>query len=588
MSQLVGGELSRNAGETILWAGKAFVNLYVTLESVLCSWSCPGLIMKRSSLLLLLFILLFFLSRDLYAQENDRAELAYTQRLSQQFPDSAFLLLKEMYSQSMAKKDRLGTAICLQQMGQICYYLGNYPQALDFHGKADKLFREEGAKGRIAANLDDMGILYYYNRQMTLARRQYDEALGLYQEIGDVGGQAETYGKIGHLYEKQQLYDSAFYYQRLALQQYSRISHKQGMAKIYENMGSIYEDLEKFDSSRYYFTHALQLYEQTGEEVASIEVVNNLGDIFRKTGHYPEALVETGKALTLSEKTGDLYEKGAAYRDLGKAYHLMGKEDSAYHYLELSRRSTIDIYSRENNRQTALLNVLFEVDKKNDEIVKLENTRNITIIITVAAIVVVVLLMVLGWVIISRQRLKIKNERLTSEQERSNYVTQQELMQAELQNRQLQEEKLVQELEVKRKGLTSSTLHVIQKNQLLEDLRDRLALMVKEDKRDQKKQLQQLIQLINLNFNHDQYWNEFRETFEQVHQQFFDRLKVQCEELTGNDFRLLALIKLNLGSGDIATLLGISQDSLRVSRYRLKKKLNIGTGESLSAFVQSL
>ena len=522
------------------------------------------------------------------AQENDRAELAYTQQLSKKFPDSAFLLLKEMYSQSIAKKDRLGTGICLQQMGQICYYLGNYPQALDYHGQADKLFREEGNQERIAANLNDMGILYYYNRQMPQARRQYDAALSIYQQAGNSGGLAETYGKIGHLYEKQQRYDSAFYFQRLALQQYSRIAHKQGMAKIYENMGSIYEDLERYDSASYYFTNSLLLYEQAGEEVGSIEVVNNLGDILRKTGRYREAIVQTTKALALSEKTNDLYEKGAAYRDLGKAYNLLGENDSAYHYLELSRRATIDIYSKENNRQTAFFSVLFDIDKKNDEIVKLENDRNITLIITVAVIIVIVLLVILSWVIISRQRLKIRTERLTSEQDRHIYKTQRELMQAELENRQLQEEKLVQELEVKRKGLTSSTLHVIQKNQLLEDLRDRLALLVKDDKRDQKKQLQQLIQLINLNFNHDQYWNEFRETFGQVHQQFFDNLKNHCEDLTGNDLRLLSLIKLNLASGDIATLLGISQDSLRVSRYRLKKKLSLETGESLTAFVQSI
>jgi len=536
-----------------------------------------------------LFFLLFFVQViSGQAPENDRAELVYTQRLSKQFPDSAFLLLKEMYTQSIAQKDRLGTGICLQQMGQICYYLGNYPQALDFHGQADKLFREQGNRERVAANLNDMGILYYYNRQMSLARRQYDEALSIYQQAGNSGGLAETYGKIGHLYEKQQRYDSAFYFQRLALQQYSRIAHKQGMAKIYENMGSIYEDLERYDSASYYFTNSLLLYEQAGEEIGSIEVVNNLGDILRKTGHYREAIVQTRKALALSEKTNDLYEKGAAYRDLGKAYNLLGQNDSAYHYLELSRRATIDIYSKENNRQTAFLSVLFDIDKKNDEIVSLENARNITFIITMSVIIVVVLLIILCWVIISRQRLKIRTERLTSEQDRHIYKTQRELMQAELENRQLQEDKLVRELEVKRKGLTSSTLHVIQKNQLLEDLRDRLAFLVKDDKRDQKKQLQQLIQLINLNFNHDQYWNEFRETFGQVHQQFFDNLKNHCEDLTGNDLRLLSLIKLNLASGDIATLLGISQDSLRVSRYRLKKKLSLETGESLTAFVQSL
>jgi len=200
----------------------------------------------------------------------------------------------------------------------------------------------------------------------------------------------------------------------------------------------------------------------------------------------------------------------------------------------------------------------------------------------------VVALVALGVVFISRQRLKAQLERLADERDRQVSKAQRELLQAEQQNRRLQEERLIQELEAKRKGLTSSTIHVIQKNQLLENLRDRLEMMVKDDKRDQKKQLQQLIQQINLHFNQDQYWNEFRETFGQVHRQFFDHLKAHSEELTGNDLRLLSLIKLNLPSGDIATLLGISQDSLRVSRYRLKKKLSLNNGESLTAFVHSL
>ncbi len=523
-------------------------------------------------------------------QENDRAELVYTERLSKQAPDSAFLLLKEMYSHSIAKKDRLETAICLQQMGHICYYLGNYPQALDFHEKADRLLREGGVhdRERVAANLNDMGILCYYNRQIPLAWKQYEEALSIYQSTGNIEGMADTYGRIGHLYEKRQRYDSAFYFQRLALQQYSRISQRQGMAKIYENMGSIYEDLERYDSSWYYFTHSLELYGQTGEEVASIEVVNNLGDIYRKTGRYQEAIVQTGKALALAERTNDLYEKGAAYRDLGKAYHLMHREDSAYHYLELSRRATIDIYSKENNRQTAFLSVLFDIDKKNDEIVQLENDRNITMIITISVTIVVILLIILGWVIISRQRIKIRNDRLESENNRHVYEVNRERMQSELINRALQEERLVEELDVRRKGLTTYTLHVIQKNQLLENLRDRLSFLVKEDRRDQKKQLQQLIQQINQNFNHDQYWEEFRETFGQVHQQFFDNLNRHSGELTGNDLRLLSLIKLNLASVDIATLLGISPDSLRVSRYRLKKKLSLGAADSLTTFVQAM
>jgi hypothetical protein len=123
---------------------------------------------------------------------------------------------------------------------------------------------------------------------------------------------------------------------------------------------------------------------------------------------------------------------------------------------------------------------------------------------------------------------------------------------------------------------------------LLDELRSKLEDMAKDDKRDHKKQIRQLLNRINQGFQHDHYWEEFRSVFEQVHQAFFDNLKKHNESLTGNDLRLAALLKMNLESGDIATLLGISQDSLRVIRYRLRKKFNLQQGESLTAFIQSL
>jgi DNA-directed RNA polymerase specialized sigma24 family protein len=147
---------------------------------------------------------------------------------------------------------------------------------------------------------------------------------------------------------------------------------------------------------------------------------------------------------------------------------------------------------------------------------------------------------------------------------------------------------LKQQLEVKSRELSTHTLNLIKNNQFLEHLRSTLQAMVKEDKRDQKKQMQQIILEINESFNHEQHWREFTAAFEQVHQQFFDSLKQYSSELTSTDMRLIALLKMNLDSADIATLLGISTDSLRVSRYRLRKKLNIPQGDNLSAFIQTL
>lgn len=522
------------------------------------------------------------LGRQAVQAQNE--ELQSIRILSQKHPDSALIILRKLHARALDTKNTLTQAICMQQMGQICYNQGHFAQALDFYLHADNLFNELKNPALLAANMGEMGVLYYYNKQLDKSRTMYNKALTIYRETGDLKGQAEILGSIGHLYEKQRNYDSAFYYQRQALDNYTRANHKQGAAKIYENLGSIYEDLARYDSAYVSFNHSLQLYQEENNDVASIEVINNLGDVLRKTGRYGASLVQSRKALALATQTGNVYQMAACTKDLGQAFELMHQMDSAYHYAELSRKYSLDVYSKEGVNQTAFLQVLYDINKKSEEIDRLNNNRKINRIITVAVVVVILLLIVLALVIFSRQRFKIQDQLAKSKQAAAEH----ELVELELQNKQLQQDNLKQQLEVKSKELSVHTLNLIKTNQLLEHLRSTLQLMVKEDKRDQKKQMQQIISEINESFNHEQHWKEFTTAFEQVHQQFFDNIKKYSSELTSADMRLIALLRINLNSADIATLLSISTDSLRVSRYRLRKKLNIQQGDNLTAFIQSL
>ncbi|MFA6086531.1 tetratricopeptide repeat protein [Mucilaginibacter sp.] len=511
-------------------------------------------------------------------------QLLSVRSLSQKHPDSALIILKKLHVQAVNKNDNISEGLCLQQMGQICYNQGHYAQALDFYLHADKIFSATKNKDLSAANMGQMGVLYYYNKQLDKSRMLYNKALSIYRQSGNLKGQAEIFGNIGHLYEKSQRYDSAFYYQHLALKNYTQINYKQGAAKIYENLGSIYEDLAKYDSAYTSFKHSLQLYQEDHNEIGSIEVINNLGDILRKSGKYKESLVQSHRALAIAGQTGNIYQLAACTKDIGKAYELMNRMDSAYYYAELSRKYSLEVYSKEGVNQTAFLQVLYDINKKSDEINRLNNIRKINRIIAVAVVVVAVLLIVLGMVIFSRQRLKIKDQHALAKQKEAQH----ELTRLELKNQQLEEDSLKQQLEIKSRELSTHTLNLIQNNQLLEHLRSTLQAMVKEDKRDQKKQMQHIILQINESFNHEQHWKEFTTAFEQVHQRFFDNLKNHSIELTSTDMRLIALLKINLDSADIATLLGISTDSLRVSRYRLRKKLNIPQGDNLTAFIQTL
>jgi len=501
---------------------------------------------------------------------NVNAQFKEVNAISQKHPDSALIIIKKIHATAIDNKNRVTEGLCLQKMGKICYNQGHYAQALDFYLHADKIFNELNDKNLSAANLAEMGVLYYYNKQLDQARVTYNKALSLYRQTKNLKGQADIFGNIGHLYEKKQRYDSSFYYQRLALKNYTAINNTQGAAKIYENLGSIYEDLAKYDSAYACFNQSLQLYNTEHNEISSIEVLNNLGDMLRKTGRHAASIIQSKKALALATQTGNIYQQASCTKDIGQAYALMNKMDSAYIYSELSRRYYLDVYSKDAANQTVFLQVLYDMSKKSDEINRLNNNRNINRIITIAVVIVIILVVILGLVVFSRQRLKIKDQQVQHELKK------------------LEEESLKQQLELKSKELSTHTLNLIKNNQLLEHLRSTLQAMVKEDKRDQKKQMQQIILQINESFNHEQHWKEFTKAFEQVHQSFFEQLKNYSSELTSADMRLIALLKMNLDSADIATLLGISTDSLRVSRYRLRKKLNIPQGDNLTAFIQAL
>lgn len=530
---------------------------------------------------LLFFIGVSILNINVHAQDP---QLLKTLSLGQKHPDSALIILRKINAKAIDRNDAATAGICMQQMGQVCYVQGHFAQALDFYLRADTIFSTVKNKDLLAANLGEMGILYYYNKQFYKSRALYNKALALYQLTGNLKGQAEIFGNIGHLYEKRGQYDSAFYYQHLALKNYTRVHDKQGAAKIYENIGSIYEDLAVYDSAYISFNKSLKLYQEDYNEVSSIEVINNLGDILRKTGKFEAGLIQSYKALSLARRTGNVYQLAACSKDLGKTYELMNRMDSAYHYAELSRKYSLEIYSKEGVNQTAFLQVLYDMNKKSAEITRLNNIRKLNRLITLTVILVIALLVVLGMVIFSRQRLKIKDQHILAKQNEA----QRELIQLELKNKQLEEESLKLQLETKSKELSNHTLNLIKNNQLLENLRSTLQAMVKEDKRDQKKQMQQIIVQISESFNNEQHWKEFTAAFEQVHQQFFDNLMKHSSELTSADMRLIALLKINLSSSDIASLLGISIDSLRVSRYRLRKKLNLVQGDNLTAFIQTL
>ena len=149
-----------------------------------------------------------------------------------------------------------------------------------------------------------------------------------------------------------------------------------------------------------------------------------------------------------------------------------------------------------------------------------------------------------------------------------------------------EKEQLDTELALKRKELTGFTMQLAHKNEVLESLKTDLREIKKETNGSGK--INSVIRSIDYNLQDDEGWDQFKRRFEEVHKDFNKTVKQRYPQVTSNDLRLMALIKMNLSSKEIANLLNISQDGVKKARYRLKRKMELQTEESLNDVVVAI
>lgn len=151
----------------------------------------------------------------------------------------------------------------------------------------------------------------------------------------------------------------------------------------------------------------------------------------------------------------------------------------------------------------------------------------------------------------------------------------------------LKSQKLEAELNFKNQELISYTYHLVNKNELIGEIRkalDKLGAKFEQDK-DLKKEYRHIIQLIEQNADVDADWDNFMQTFDQVHSDFFKRLTQQFHHLSPNDYKMCIYLRMNLTSKEIAALMNISIRSVETNRYRLRKKLGLHPDENLTQFL---
>ena len=157
---------------------------------------------------------------------------------------------------------------------------------------------------------------------------------------------------------------------------------------------------------------------------------------------------------------------------------------------------------------------------------------------------------------------------------------------ADTKSKALEEENYQVQIEAKNNELATTTMHLVQKNQILNKVKDEI-INLRQGAQDRaiKSQLKSIINLLNEDDRLEEDWENFSKHFNEVHHDFLNRLKQDFPDLSPNDLKLCAYLRLNLTTKEIAPLMGISVRGVEVSRYRLRKKIDLDRGINLNEFM---
>jgi hypothetical protein len=320
---------------------------------------------------------------------------------------------------------------------------------------------------------------------------------------------------------------------------------------ILQSVGECYLHLNNPDSARTFLEKSLTYCRDLGNEAYQYQGEMSIGFV-----NFLKGDLKKSKSAAL---TGiRLYESKSKYAQLFKSYKLMalistaeGNHSVASAYMANYEKALRKIDNDEFERKLAHFHSKSEMLKKEHEIELMKDENRIQSLqrnVVILAFILIGLTFLLA-ILYFINRKKIYQRKINDN------------------NRQL-------------------TAQVMQLDNHKETLKNVSTLLEKIDHK--LPEMDRVQQLISNGIDSEDTWNKIQLHFNNVHPEFFERLRGLEPELTTNDLKLAAYIKMNLSSKEISQLLNITHKSSQVAKYRLKKKLQLPEEQDLTKFIMYL
>ncbi len=437
--------------------------------------------------------------------------------------------------------------------------------ALKENLKALKIHQNANAKSRIAMGFFIMGSVYLDMKQHEKALEFFIKNYKLHDELGNDLPKAQTLNYIGKCYSYLNLLDLAEENFQKGLQLSEKLGYKANIARSYVSIGYNYFKAKDYDKAIENLQKGGALWRALNSPYDEADALVYLGEIFMDKNNYAKAIDYFNQSITVIDTIDSPYTLKRVYKNRSIAFEKLGKFKAALYDHQKSKTFSDTIFNIERTRAVEELNTLYETEKKEQEIVLQQNeielleqkakVNDLQRLLLGSGFILFVITFGLVWYSL---RQKVKRNRL-------------------------EKEKLSIALEYKKKELTTHALHIAKKNEVLDNLKQKAEEL--QCLENTSKGYQQLIRTINFNLKDDNHWENFARYFEEVHKDFNTNIKQQFPDVTPNELRLIALLKMNLSSKEIANILSISADGVKKARQRLRKKMQLSPKDSLETSI---
>jgi tetratricopeptide (TPR) repeat protein len=531
------------------------------------------------------------LEKKLSATDRDTAEVNTLNKLAALYFNSAPEKARVYTNEALALADSLhyeaGTAEAYLNEATIYRLEGQTNKDLEALIKAIHLFESLDDSLGIARTYTQMGISDHQSGDYNAAKDHYRKALELHKAVGNRLGEATTLRRIGIMEAEGKDYDAAFKTFAEALKIEREINNAEGIANLLNNIGVNFYEQGEYDKALEYYAQSLPLFKSANNLNRLPAAYHNFARVYLAQGKLDEAQKYAELGLPIAKETGNKMALMLSMQLFTDIYLAKNDYKNAYHSLAKAKSIEDSIVNKSNSVQYAQLRSLLATEGKEQEIQWLKKEQQWAAFrqdITYAGLG---LALFVGGMIIYFQRKNIRNKKELLEKNKQISEAQQALLKVELENKELAERQLQYDLEFRHKELLTYTLNLAQKNTIMQNVREEINELLPLTDKTNKGKISKLLKEIDHSIESEKDWEQFRMYFEKVHSSFFEKLKRQHPDLSQGDLKLCALISLNLSMKEMAELMGISPESVKMARHRLRKRLNLATENNLTEFVSS-